>query len=180
MSIYAYNSRGQPTNCHLSLNGAIYNYFILKLILSMKPKSKILHLFRLTLAHIEYFQLTMKQLFQQLQQVLSDYLDIRNSATQGQGSTNFDEPTTDVNAYFGRKRGKPKKVSQTNIINICVSFEKRFVNVDYFVRIYAWISTRIRRSKIMQIDCKSILLILVCSVPVRCFVSCHKYEQLSS
>ena len=37
--------------------------------------------------------------------------------------------------------------------------------------------------KMMQIDCsncKNVLLILVCSVPVRCFVSCHKYEQLSS
>ena len=62
----------------------------------------------------------MKQLIQQLQQVLSDYLDIRNSATQGQGSTNFDEPTTDINAYFGRKRGKPKKVSQPNITCICI------------------------------------------------------------
>ena len=54
-------------------------------------------------------------IFEQLQQVLSDHLDIRNSATQGQGSTNFDEPTSDINVYFGRKRGKPKKVVYTHI-----------------------------------------------------------------
>ncbi len=48
----------------------------------------------------------------QLQLFLSDYLDIRNTASsQTQGPTNFDEPSTDVGAYFTKKKAaKPKKV----------------------------------------------------------------------
>ena len=46
-----------------------------------------------------------------LQLFLGDYLDIRNTAgSQNQGSSNFDEPTSDVGSFFAKKRGtKPKK-----------------------------------------------------------------------
>ena len=49
----------------------------------------------------------------QLQLFLGDYLDVRNTASsQIPSSTNFDEPTSDINAYFTKKKNtKPKKVS---------------------------------------------------------------------
>ena len=49
----------------------------------------------------------------QLQLLLSDYLDIRNTSVSShtQGPTNFDEPSTDIGLYFAKKRTtKPKKV----------------------------------------------------------------------
>lgn len=48
----------------------------------------------------------------QLQVLLNDYLDIRNTTSRTGTSTNFDAPTTDVGAYFAKKRpNKPKKVT---------------------------------------------------------------------
>jgi hypothetical protein len=48
----------------------------------------------------------------QLQLFLSDYLDIRNSASsQQQAPSSFDLPSTDIATYFAKKRpAKPKKV----------------------------------------------------------------------
>lgn len=68
----------------------------------------------------------------QLQLFLSDYLDIRNTSSQSQSSPSFDEPATDIQGYFGKKRpAKVKRVSDTLNKNYVENFVNPFTIILY-------------------------------------------------